>query len=92
MKNEYWILSIDAWAEDTNSWTWNDWRVIGTLSPDTKLPDTVEQFVKACELEPSDEFDPNEYTLDDDQHNIVLVRKEDMMPIYAIEYGSVVNG
>jgi len=31
---------------------------------------------------------PDDYLIDDDQYNIVLIEKKSMRPLYAVEYGA----
>jgi hypothetical protein len=84
------ILSIDAWAEGENGWTWNQWFKVGECTLETcDLPEAEiirfminegylsEQAVEGC-------------VVDDDQYNVVICDAETLEPLFALEYGAVV--
>lgn len=83
------VLSIDAWGEG-DSWTWNNWFTnesvfSGVLNEENALEFFWNEFSNGTLS--FDEF-KEKYEIDDDQYNLVLVRKDNQMPILAIEYGS----
>ena len=89
---KYKLLSIDAWADCTgcgedcgSCWTWNNWHTIDTID---KIPDTVKEFIEIVADSPKD-VDLSLYDIEDDQYNVVLVNRENRMPIFAVEYGSL---
>lgn len=86
------LLSIDAWA-DGESWTWNEWHTsghyreseYGPLTNDSAMTYFFENVFNTSSLS-RDEITAA-IELEDDQYNIVLKRKEDQRPLWAIEYG-----
>lgn len=89
------VLSIDAW-NDGDSWTWNNWfnngeydsLENGELNEENALGYFFNEYYSLNERNKSIKDFLENYDIDDDQYNLVLVRKSDRMPIYAIEYGS----
>ena len=89
------ILSIDAWADccgcdhsedgEEACWTWNNWFPLEKRAE--KIPETVEEFGALLDAIPS-RFKPENYELDDDQYNVVLLEKKTRKPLYAVEYGA----
>jgi len=92
------VLSIDAWADGYGSWTWNNWfcvdfyhvKLEGDLDNDTAL----KFFYSSLGFNgPYHKFKAL-YSIDDDGFNLVLIKNHDshgesnLMPLYAIEYGS----
>ena len=86
------VLSIDAWAdccgceceEDKPScWTWNNWLPLedfeGVLTEETALDYLLQTYIKKEYW--------NEFEVEDDQYNLVLIEKESRKPLFAIEYG-----
>ncbi len=83
------ILSIDAWAEGDNGWTWNAWHKVGTCP------------LATCDLPPADiiaymiaegyltERATNLVEVFDDQYNTVIVDGATGEPLFALEYGAV---
>lgn len=83
------ILSIEAWADGADNWTWNDWHKVGTAPLST------------CDLEPAALIQfmiddgylrdgvADKVDLEDDQYNLVIVDKETREPLFALEYGAV---
>ena len=49
------------------------------------IPESVEDFF---DLLDGDKSQMKKFDIEDDQYNIVLVRKSDRMPVFAVEYGS----
>lgn len=77
------ILSIDAWANGENDWTWNQWFTVGEIEsvPDDPIGYLIDEgYLKPLARE-------NCY-IDDDQYNIVVCDKADNRPLYAFEYGA----
>jgi hypothetical protein len=84
------ILSIDAWADGEDGWTWNNWHKVGTCA------------LATCDLPPADiiAFMIEEGYLragaaglvevEDDQFNMVIVDAETREPLFALEYGPAV--
>jgi hypothetical protein len=89
----YKVLSIDAWAdgeeEDSINWTWNNWFNFGSYNEEENGNLTETNALKYFEGLLSNPEDIIKYELDDDQCNLVLVRRSDRMPILAIEYGNL---
>jgi hypothetical protein len=93
------VLSIDAWAsydgtdDSIYDWTWNNWFNAGEYSEEEFGPLTEENAMKfflndfQVNQDLVKEFESN-YEIEDDQYNLVLVKKENRMPIAAIEYGN----
>lgn len=88
------VLSIDAWAqEEENSWSWNNWftngsydeKEHGILNEENALKYFFQEY--ASEGVTWEQWQ-KEFEIDDDQYNLVLVRKESCKPLLAIEYGS----
>jgi hypothetical protein len=93
MKN-YKVLSIDAWA-DGDGWTWNNWfniatydeEIHGELNKENAYKFFFKEFGTSPNIIPYEEYS-SKYEIDDDQYNLVLVRKDNQKPLLAIEYGS----
>lgn len=84
------ILSIDAWAEGNDGWTWNAWYKIGSIDKvDFELITSDDDYIQ-CFIDKGiiEESARDKVSIYDDQYNVVLVRKDNDMPLYAIEYGS----
>lgn len=87
----YKVLSIDAWADTIDgdiSWSWNNWHFFDTY---LELENGALNLENAAiyfqgQLTNSDDVH-TKYDIEDDQYNYVLIRKDDGMPILAIEYG-----
>lgn len=88
------ILSIDACADGEDSWSWNNWFNVGKYYESEYGPLTEESLLKCikdkCSYQGTLDEMKEQYEVDDDQYNLVLVRKSDGCPLYAIEYGSEV--
>ena len=80
------VLSIDAWAGDNEfSWEWNQWHYIDSITlvdindnDEIKMALVEQGFIGASAM--------NYIDLEDDQMNIVVVKKSTREPLYAIEY------
>jgi hypothetical protein len=81
-KEKFPVLQIDAWSGEDGGWIWKSWSTIKTVG---FLPKTAQEFFKIIGAEPAKTSD---YKVRDDGYNIVLYRKGDGMPFYAVEYGS----
>lgn len=100
MSKKFRILSIDAWADIDESWTWNNWfhvetydsNIHGELNEENAMKFFFNEMFTANSMtrKHGDDFEEfkNIFEIDDDQHNLVLIRKENRMPLYAIEYGN----
>lgn len=71
------------------NWSWNNWFYqdekynesgYGPLNEKTAM-----QFFKDFFIQPGHD---SEFEIEDDQYNLVLVRKSDRCPVLAIEYGN----
>jgi len=87
MTNTYKVLSIDAWAEDEASWTWNTWFYAGSIDLDINNPekDILKAMYEAGYITQTEGGD-----VEDDQYNLVIVDKTTREPLFAIEYGSTI--
>lgn len=85
------VLSIDAWADGEDGWTWNNWHKVGTAP------------LATCDLPPAEiiAFMISEgyvqdgaaslVEVDDDQYNMVILDKDTREPLFALEYGAVID-
>lgn len=81
------VLSIDAWADGDDDWTWNNWHKVGTCALATcDLPPAEiiafmisEGYLKEGAADLCDVWD--------DQYNMVIQNKETSEPLFALEYG-----
>jgi hypothetical protein len=86
MRNTFKVLSIDAWGNSEDGYEWNNWFDVGTVTVDLDSPESVilesmlEDYINTTEP----------FSVDDDGYNLVIVRKESKMPVFAIEYGSTI--
>ncbi len=82
------VLSIDAWADGDEGWTWNDWHYVGevTLADDAKDEEVIAALVDGGF---ATERARTEGEIFDDQYNWVLQQKADGKPVFAVEYGPV---
>ena len=89
------VLSIDACASNGDSWEWNNWFNT-EFSIEKSEFESIDAsgnswggFLKwfAIILNMSQET-CNNFAIIDDGYNVVLYRKSDGKPFYAIEYGS----
>ena len=86
--NTYRLLSIDAWRDINNGWTWNNWHAIGSVPMDLidKSPRQVFAYLRAQGfLSPQS---AGRVALHDDQYNIVITERGTREPLFAIEYGA----
>ena len=84
----YPILSIDAWADGEDGWTWNNWDKVGVLE-DAALLDNedalIDWFITEGFLKDTAK---GKVYVDDDQYNLVITDEETHEPLFAVEYGS----
>ena len=90
----YKVLSIDAWGNKDEGYEWNQWWVIGHVTVDIDAPQAqvIDALIDANILSPlaHDDDSLNVY-IEDDQYNLVICDKETDEPLFAIEYGSVIQ-
>jgi len=80
------VLSIDAWAGmERGQWDWNDWHTVGHID---EFPPTTRGLLKLMRSKGYlSEFSKGKVCLDDDGYNVVICKKSNKQPIFAIEYG-----
>ena len=83
------VLSIDAWGNETDGYTWNQWFNVGTIDLDLDAENRqiiqamvaagylTQQGLDVCDIE-------------DDNYNLVIVDRETREPVLAIEYGPTI--
>lgn len=83
------VLSIDAWADGDDGWTWNQWHKVGTAP------------LATCDLQPAEVIAfmisegylrdgvADRVELEDDQYNLVIVDADTREPLFALEYGAI---
>ena len=82
------ILSIDAWIDGDELWTWNAWYKVGEISKgEFERIELEEGFLNWFIGEGYVSNLPDGIEIEDDEHNIVVMDKETGKPLYAIEYG-----
>jgi len=81
----YNILSIDAWGDAYDGYTWNAWYKIGECD---YLPENDHELFALMSEKGFIDYE-NDYYIEDDGYNIVFCLKENLRPLFAIEYGSV---
>lgn len=84
------VLSIDAWR-DGSSWTWNNWYSVGYfplalvgLKPRALLREMRERGYLS-------DASRGRVSIDDDGYNIVICARGTGEPLFAIEYGAILN-
>ena len=83
----YNILSIDAWGNAHDGYQWNAWYTIGKCEI---LPESESELFDLMVEKGFLDF-PIDYFIDDDGFNIIFCLKENLRPLFAIDYGSVEN-
>ncbi len=81
------VLSIDAWADGEDGWTWNNWHKVGTCALTTcDLPaaEIIAFMIGEGYLQ---QTASERCEVEDDQYNMVIVDKETREPLFALEYG-----
>lgn len=84
------ILSIDAWANGEDGWTWNMWYKVGECPLETcDLPpaEIVAYMISEGYLQ---DAATTLCDIEDDQYNVVVTDKETGEPLFALEYGPAV--
>lgn len=84
------VLSIDAWADGEDSWTWNAWHKVGScpLTTCDLEPAAIIQFmIDEGYLRPGT---ADRLEVDDDQYNMVIIDADTREPLFALEYGPAV--
>lgn len=83
------ILSIDAWRNEGGGWTWDNWHAVGNIDRvEFEKLDSNRKLIKWMRDNGFLSIDSaGKVSTDDDQHNIVICQRSDMMPLFAIEYG-----
>jgi hypothetical protein len=89
MSKTFKVLSVDAWADEGDSWTWNQWFDSSTYDEETDGPLTEANALAFFERDYFAREDMHLFEIDDDQYNLVLIRKDNRRPVYAIEYGGL---
>lgn len=71
-------------------WYWNSWCHVSTfyVSEYGELTESSAMKCFADKLSTSVDKLSQQCEIDDDQYNLVLIRKTDREPLYAIEYGN----
>ena len=83
----YKVLSIDAWRYD-GGWNWNQWFNAGEI--ELKTLDSNRYVLKQMREQGFlSEYSKGRVYIDDDQYNLVICDRNNNMPIFAIEYGSL---
>ncbi len=80
------VLSIDAWVDSEEGWTWNAWYNVGEITIDI---DREPEYVLDRMMSEGFIRDPSLADVEDDQYNLVIVDKLTREPVFAIEYGSI---
>lgn len=83
----YNILSIDAWGNAHEGYEWNDWHKIAECET---LPESDNELFDLM-IEKDLIVDKDLFYIEYDGYNIVFCWKENLKPVYAIEYGNVDN-
>ena len=84
------VLSIDAWADGEDGWTWNQWHKVGTCPLATcDLPhaDLIAYMIEEGYLQ---DGAGDKVEVEDDQYNMVVLDAETREPLFALEYGPAV--
>jgi hypothetical protein len=84
------VLSIDAWADGEDGWTWNNWHKVGTCALatcDLAPAEIIAFMIAEGYLKPGA---ADRCRVDDDQYNMVILDAETSEPLFALEYGPAV--
>lgn len=82
------VLSIDAWRDPEGGWFWNNWHHIGHV-PAEPVDMPPRRLLRAMrEHGFLNNYSKGRLAVEDDGYNVVILRKSDGMPVFAIEYGS----
>lgn len=84
------VLSIDAWRYD-GGWTWNAWYKVGTL-PLSACDLDVRALLRLMRDEGYlAEGSKGRVAVEDDGYNVVICDRNTREPLFALEYGPVVQ-
>ena len=89
MKKIYKVLSIDAWGNAADGYEWNNWFNVGIIEIDINSNETI---IMQTMFDAGFITDSSGGYVDDDQYNLVICDKKTNEPLFAIEYGSVIDG
>jgi hypothetical protein len=81
------VLSIDAWADGEDGWTWNNWHKVGTTPLSTCDLDHAAIVAYMIEEGYLHTGAAARVAVEDDQYNLVIVDAETHEPLFALEYG-----
>lgn len=84
------ILSISALRTPYNDWEWNDWHTVGSINKLTfGFLNTNRKVLKWFRDEGylSRSRSPGQCSVVDDECNLVIINRNTLEPLYAIEYG-----
>lgn len=91
MSATYKLLSIDAWAEAGGDWNWNAWRTVGHV-PTAYADMPARALLRALRADGYlSSASAGKCAVEDDGYNVVIVDRRNGMPVFAIEYGSVLS-
>lgn len=85
----YKVLSIDAWGNSADGFEWNNWFNVGTV--DLDLPNESNQSVLQAMQDAGYITQTKGADLEDDGYNWVVLDGLSREPLFAIEYGSVME-
>lgn len=81
------VLSIEAWAEGEQSWTWNSWHRVGWVEiknfADFPANAALDLLFSEGYLTKTEGGE-----VEDDGHNLVILDASTREPLFAIEYGN----
>ena len=82
------VLSIDAWRDPKCGWFWNNWFHVDDV-PAELVDMSPRRLLRAMrERGYLSNYSKGRMTVEDDGYNVVILRKSDGMPEFAIEYGN----
>lgn len=87
MKQEYKVLSIDAWGNKDDGYEWNNWFNVGSIEI---YINSSESAIMQAMFDAGYITDSNGGYVNDDQYNLVICDKQTDEPLFAIEYGSTI--
>lgn len=91
MSATYKLLSIDAWADAGGDWNWNAWRTVGHV-PVAYADMPARALLRALRTDGYlSAASAGRVAVEDDGYNVVIVRRSDSCPVFAIEYGNVLS-
>lgn len=81
------LLSVDA-IRDGEGWTWNNWFKLARVPASLLDAKPRVLFRELRKLDVLSEESKGKLCIEDDQYNIVIMRKNTRQPILALEYGA----